>query len=95
MKPKFQPRPSRISAVQNCQSSMPDSATTRAADQEDQAGRDDASPRRSAGSDAPVKKLGANIAMTCHEMPSVASSGEKPQPTMASGAPVMTKLISA
>ena len=28
MKPKFQPRPSRISAVQNCQSSMPDSATT-------------------------------------------------------------------
>ena len=43
----------------------------------------------------PVKKLGANIAMTCHEMPSAASSGVKPQPTMASGAPVMTKLIRA
>ena len=40
-------------------------------------------------------KLGANIAMTCQEMPSVASSVEKPQPTIASGAPVITKLISA
>jgi hypothetical protein len=38
----------------------------------------------------PVKKLGPNIAMTCQDMPSVASSGEKPQPTIASGAPVMT-----
>ena len=43
----------------------------------------------------PVKKLGANIAMTCQEMPSVASSVDRPQPTMASGAPVITKLISA
>jgi hypothetical protein len=33
--------------------------------------------------------------MTCQEMPIAASSGEKPQPTMASGAPVITKLISA
>ena len=44
---------------------------------------------------APVKKLGPNIAMTCHDMPIAAWSGEKPQPTMARGAPVITKLISA
>ena len=43
----------------------------------------------------PVKKIGANIAMTCQDRSSVASSEEKPQPTMASGAPVMTKVISA
>jgi hypothetical protein len=35
------------------------------------------------------------MAITCHWMPSVASSGEKPQPTMASGAPVIMKVISA
>ncbi|MNU04750.1 hypothetical protein D3C72_2492940 [compost metagenome] len=43
----------------------------------------------------PVKKLGANMASTCHWMPSVAISVGKPQPmTMASGAPIITKLIS-
>ena len=42
----------------------------------------------------PVKKLGPNMAITCQEMPSVASSDERPQPTMANGAPVMTKVIS-
>ncbi|MCY1384392.1 hypothetical protein D9M69_726410 [compost metagenome] len=44
----------------------------------------------------PVKKLGANIASTCHWMPSVASSVEKPQPTtMATGAPVIMNVINA
>ncbi|MNY22390.1 hypothetical protein D3C86_1559970 [compost metagenome] len=44
----------------------------------------------------PVKKLGPNMASTCHWMPSVASSVGKPQPiTMASGAPVIMKVINA
>ena len=92
MKPKFQPSPSRISDVQNCHSAMPDSATTA---QPISSSRPNATirslPKRAIS--RPVKKLGPNIAMTCQEMPSVAWSGEKPQPTMASGAPVMTKLI--
>ena len=44
---------------------------------------------------APVKKLGAYIASTCHWMPSVASVTEWPQPTMASGAEVITMFIMA
>ena len=44
---------------------------------------------------APVKKLGAYIASTCHWMPSVASVTEWPQPTMASGAEVITRFIMA
>ena len=43
----------------------------------------------------PVKKLGAYIASTCHWMPSVASVTEWPQPTMASGAEVITMFIMA
>ncbi len=44
---------------------------------------------------APVKKLGPNIASTCHWMPSAALSVPRPQATMASGAAVITRLISA
>ena len=94
MKAKFQPSPRRISAVQNCHSSMPDKATTaQPISSSSPIATMLSLPKREIN--APVKKLGANIAMTCKEMPSVASSGEKPQPTMASGAPVMTKLIRA
>ena len=42
---------------------------------------------------APVKKLGAYMPSTCHWMPSVASVTEWPQPTMASGAAVITRFI--
>ena len=42
---------------------------------------------------APVTKLGAYIASTCHWMPSVASVTEWPQSTMASGAEVITRFI--
>ena len=42
---------------------------------------------------APVMKLGAYMASTCHWMPSVASVTEWPQPTMATGAEVMTRFI--
>ena len=44
---------------------------------------------------APVKKLGANMARTCHWMPSAALSSPRPQATIASGAAVITRLISA
>ena len=40
-------------------------------------------------------KLGANIASTCHWMPSAAMSADRPQPTMASGVAVITRLIEA
>ena len=43
----------------------------------------------------PVKKLGAYIASTCHWMPSAASPTEWPQSTMASGADVIIRFISA
>ncbi len=42
----------------------------------------------------PVMKLGAYMPSTCHWMPNVASVTEWPQPTMASGADVMTRFIS-
>ena len=51
------------------------------------------SPKRAIS--PPVKKLGAYIASTCHWMPSAASVTEWPQPTMASGAEVMTMFIMA
>ena len=41
----------------------------------------------------PVMKLGAYIASTCHWMPSAASVTEWPQPTIASGADVITIFI--
>ena len=42
---------------------------------------------------APVKKLGAYIASTCHWMPRVASVTECPQSIIASGAEVITMFI--
>ena len=41
----------------------------------------------------PVTKDGANMASTCHWMTSAASPRANPQPTMASGVAVMTRLI--
>ena len=41
----------------------------------------------------PVMKLGAYMPSTCHWMPSVASVTEWPQPTIASGAEVITMFI--
>ncbi len=94
MKPKFQPSPSRISAVQKCHELDARQCNGRTGDQQDQPRRDDCLLAETRDQRA-GEKLGPNIAMTCHEMPIAASSGEKPQPTMASGAPVITKLISA
>ncbi len=50
-------------------------------------------PKRAASE--PVKKLGPYIAKTCHWMPRVASVTEWPQPTMASGAEVISRFITA
>ena len=81
-----------MSAAQKFHSAMPDSATSA---QATSSSRPNATIRSlpKAAISRPVKKLGPNIAITCQEMPSVAWSAEKPQPTIASGAPVMTKLI--
>ena len=71
MKAKFQPRPSRISALQNCQSSMPDIATSaQEISRTNPLATIVGAPKR--WINRPVKKLGPNMAMTCQEMPSVA-----------------------
>ena len=95
MKPKFQPMPRRMSAPQKFHSAMPEWATVaQPMRMRRPAATTFSVPRRWIS--IPVKKLGANMASTCHWMPSVAISGEKPQPmTMASGAPVIMKVISA
>jgi len=46
-----------------------------------------------AGDQAAGDEAGAYIPSTCHWMPNVASVTEWPQPTMASGADVITRFI--
>ena len=57
-------------------------------------GKAEVANRQRIGRGLRAKKLGPNIDSTCHWMPSAASPTECPQPTMASGAAVITKLIS-
>src|SRR6266567_6549974 len=91
---KFHPMPSSTSAVQKCVTVMPEKPT--AADRNSSA-RPRATmrvtPKRRMSE--PVKKLGAYIENTCHWMPSVASDTDSPQSTIASGAEVIIRFISA
>ena len=93
MKPRFQPRPRSTSATQKCATLSPDRPTAAAAAMRTRPAAVTRSlPNRTIS--RPVRKLGPNIARMCHWMPSAASPTAWPHPTIASGAAVMTKLIS-
>jgi hypothetical protein len=93
MKPKFQPSRAGLRALQKWATDSPESPTRAASAISTRPVAVTASlPKRSIR--RPVKKLGPNMASTCHWIPSAAAPTEWPQPTMASGAAVMTKLIS-
>ena len=49
--------------------------------------------RAEAGDEAPVKKLGTNMASACHWMTQLESFTEKPQPSMATGVAVITSIM--
>jgi len=92
MKPKFQPTPKRINMPQKCSNSSPVNANTPAtAIRIKPLAVMAVLPKRVMR--CPVKKLGPNMASTCHWMPSAASPTVWPQPTMAIGAAVMMKDI--
>ncbi|SQH18154.1 Uncharacterised protein [Bordetella parapertussis] len=92
MKPRFQPTPSRTSTAQKCGTLRPVSETPAAASISARPSAVTGSlPKRSIS--RPVTKLGAYMASTCHWMPRAAAATLWPQPTMASGAAVMTRLI--
>ena len=92
MKPKFQPTPSSTREPQKCSSSSPISAIrAEAAIITSPSAVMRRLPKRAIS--RPVKKLGANMASTCHWMPSAASPTVWPQPTMAMGAAVIRKAM--
>ena len=94
MKPKFQPRPSRISATEKCPRVTPERPTAPAAARSARpAAMTRSAPKRAIR--LPVKNDGANMASTCQETTSAALAVEKPQPTTASGVEVITRFISA
>ena len=94
MKPKFQPMPNKIKAIEKFAKLIPDSATN-----PDKLSINNPEviififPNRTIR--WPVKKDGINIAKTCMETMSAALFSVKPQPTTASGVDVITKFIKA
>ncbi len=73
MKPKFQPRPSRINATSNARRSVPVSATVAASAISSSPAEATAGlPKRAMIE--PVKKLGPNMAITCHWIATCASA---------------------